>query len=245
MVKGTVLAVLFAVFASPLLTGTSTFHQDPWVSSSSAAGPQEAGEIGIHWQTDRVELSADALTLQLGDRTFTTEGAEFAITEAIHAKRNWTLLVRWTEDDHAHTLALNFRSKDTEWFVETINWFASGIAVPGGHPGYGTASFGAKIPTRTPPGQAFTGDLRRSTQGHVAPCDENDTGDPGFLTATAVLTIEGLHLSVVPRERSLVDKMLRALGLEGLLEEPFDLFERLCGPRDYPGGSLVGPDREG
>jgi hypothetical protein len=69
MVKRSALAVLFAVSASPLLTGAFAFHQDPWVSPSSAAGSQEAGEVGIHWQTDRVELSADALTLQLGDRT--------------------------------------------------------------------------------------------------------------------------------------------------------------------------------
>lgn len=215
-------APICAVTASLALAVMPASPQDVL---ASPVGPGEAdGPAAIHWQTDRVDLYADGLTLQLGDEAFSTEGAAVSVTEVVHNGRYWTLIASWTAEDHAHTLALNFRSNDRGWRVESITWLVSGIALPDGRPGYGVVSVGAANPTRTPPGQELAIDLMRSKQGDVVPCDATEAHEERPVSASAVLAFEGLRVSVTPRERSLLDKLLRSLGFD----EPFDLLERVC-----------------
>ena len=192
--------------------------------------PQQAGtaaastvEPAIHWRTDRMDLQADRLKVQLGDMTFTPEGAEVTLTEDVYRKGNWNLLAHWTADGHDNTLRLRFRSNDSDWYVETLDWWVSDLFMPDGRPGYGEFGRGATNATRTPLSETFTGDLQRPERGSLVPCSPGMSGVREALNVTAYVDIEGLRLTVTPRERSLPDKVLRFFRLDGLLDPPLSV----------------------
>jgi hypothetical protein len=166
-----------------------------------------------------VDLRADGIVLQLGDLTFSPEGAEVTLIEDVNARDFWYLYATWTIDGHDSILRLRFRSKTTDWYLDTIGWAVSDLVMPDGRPAMGSVAENARAMTRTPPGQPFRGDLSWSTKGYLAPCP-GDMSEAARLPAgvTASLALQGLRLSVTPRERSWSDKALRAIGHDDLLD---------------------------
>jgi hypothetical protein len=197
----------------------------------TAASLQADDDTAIHWRTDRVDLRADGLTLRRGDRIFEPGATAVTITEDIQTLGQWHLRAAWTDDGHSHVLELNFRAKDTDWWVETVAWWTSGLTLPDGRRGFGGASFGGADATRTPLGRTFVGDLESSAQAWFSLCDASEMEEHLAVGPRAALSFEGLRLSVSPRERSLLDKALRLIGLDGLLDEPFTLIDEACSER--------------
>jgi hypothetical protein len=187
------------------------------VASQSPAPAEEDSEV--HWQTDRVDLRADGIALQLGDLTFSPEGAEVTLIEDVHARGFWYLYATWTVDGHESILRLRFRSRPPDWYLDTIGWAVSDLVMPDGRRAMGSFAGDARDLTRTAPGRPFSGDLSWSTEGHLAPCP-GDMSEAARAPAgvTASLALEGLQLSVTPRERSWPDKALRAIGHDDLLD---------------------------
>ena len=183
--------------------------------------PSPAGEPpGFHWQTDRVDLRADGIALQLGDLTFSPEGADVTLVEDVHARGYWYVYATWAADGHENIVRLRFRSRAPDWFLDEVDWAVSDLVMADGRRAIGSFGETARDLTRTPPGRSFSGDLSWRAEGHLAPCssDASDERMPEGVEASLVL--DGLRLSVTPRERSDLDKAFRAIGLDGLLDPP-------------------------
>ena len=190
--------------------------------SAQVAGqsPSPAGEDSeVHWQTDRVDLRADGVGLQLGGLTFSPEGAEVTLIEDVHAKGFWYLYATWTVDGHESILRLRFRSRPADWYLDTIDWAISDLFMPDGRRAMGYFAGDASDLTRMPPGRPFSGDLSWSAEGYLVPCPGDVSEDARApVGVTASLALEGLRLSVIPRERPWPDKALSAIGLDDLLD---------------------------
>lgn len=207
------------------------------LASVAAVSPDD-GSDAIHWQTDRVDLRAESLTLELFDQTFSPDGVDVTIAEDASGKRRWYVDVRWTEDDHSHALVFNFRHSDDDWYVDSVAWWLDG-PVPLDHGGrYGFAAFQARNATRTPLERAFEGDVHRNGTGARAACEGARMGLVQVDRDGAALSIEGLRLTVAPRERSLVERALRFAGLTDELEQDVDLLAQDCSL----GGGNVTPE---
>lgn len=91
-----------------------------------------------------------------------------------------------------------------------------------------------KNATRTPLGQALTGEIRRSGNLVFRSCGDNGTGLHLEGIGRGDLSIEGLHLTVMPRERNVFERALRFLGLTRSLDRSIDLLAEDCDDSNPP-----------
>jgi len=216
-------AVIITVLSIAPPTGVLAAEQVDGLALPGVSWSLDGDEPAIHWQTDRVDLWAESLTLELFDQTFSPEGAAVTITDDLSGKRRWYVDVRWTQDEHTHALILNFRHNDTDWYVDS-------------------AAFRTRNLTRTPLGQAFTGDIQRSGTGVLASCEDTGIRLVEAVSDGGTLTLDGLHLTVAPRERNVFERALRYLGLTEGVEQDLGLLAEDCDDT----GVLwrIGPDRD-
>jgi len=235
-------AVIITVLSIAPPTGVLAAEQVDGLALPGVSWSLDGDEPAIHWQTDRVDLWAESLTLELFDQTFSPEGAAVTITDDLSGKRRWYVDVRWTQDEHTHALILNFRHNDTDWYVDTVNWWFDDPRPSDGRGRYGSAAFRTRNLTRTPLGQAFTGDIQRSGTGVLASCEDTGIRLVEAVSDGGTLTLDGLHLTVAPRERNVFERALRYLGLTEGVEQDLGLLAEDCDDT----GVLwrIGPDRD-
>ena len=202
----------------------------------------DSGADAILWRTDRIDLQAESLTLESFDRAFSPAGAAVTITEGESGQRRWYVDVRWTADKLDHALVLNFRSNDNDWFIDSANWWSDDPARMDNDERYSSSSFPMRNVTRTPLGQALTGDISRSGTSVTASCHDTGLAIVRVDADGGTLTIMGLHLTVAPRKASLFERALRFIGLTARPEQNLGFLAPDC---DDTGASWsVGPDSD-
>jgi hypothetical protein len=204
-VVGVVGTILVVVGGSAL----SDFRRS-FVAGSSG---QEDGPA-IHWRSAVVDLQADALTLTVGDETYTTEGVEVVVDAYDGDLGQWALYPRWVEDGETFWLYLSFSSDGERWEVHPWIW-REGVIGPGdgeyehwtgeGAPDYDPPNAFIEFPDSgisLPVGQAFVGDWTLTDRIVEPTCDARA---PDELAVT--MTFENLRLEVAPRSPTLFDQL--------------------------------------
>jgi hypothetical protein len=164
------LALLLVASATALvlLLGDADGPRPPAATPVAVSGPD-----GLHWQSGRVDLHAEGLRLEVGERVFTSIGRPI---EADGIDDDSTAIVaNWTEDGIPISIELAMgttASGFVHWWVEEIRVHVDGRTFRAVGPFFGS-----------PWGAAFEGDVALTLHG--------DDGE-------ATLTLDGLELSMAP-----------------------------------------------
>jgi hypothetical protein len=150
-----------------------------------------------------------------GGRVFSPAGAEVELAEDINTQDDWRLYAAWDQDGYSNLIYIDFFRKDDEWYALGLTWEVAGLTLTDGSPASGDFGLGSMNASRTPVGETYAGGLTHMLDGFVTPCQAAADGGHYGQNTDAVLSTQGLRLAVTPHERSIVDKALRFLRLNG------------------------------
>ena len=170
------LVILAGALAAWLLSGGS----DP-AGLGSGASPRGSDGDPVHWQTDVVDLQADAFSLAVNDFVFTLAGTEPTVQADSGSPGAPVLELAWVEHGVKQRMIWSFFHDESDWWVGEIrayDGFADGQWVRADGPFF-----------ESPLGAAYEGDVRVELVGDGRP------EDPGK-RVPAELALDGLRLSV-------------------------------------------------
>lgn len=182
-------ALLLAASAEPSLappaaTPPPTAEPEP---SPSPLPTWADTDRALDWHTDSVRLEATGLTLAVGGQSF--DAPSEVTTTGLLTPRRTSLEGGWTEDLVEQRLVVEIARDETDWWVERIRTYD-------GRRKAGWIDFaGLAVRTRTPLGEAWTGDLRASSSGAERKAYRKK--------GAATLAIDELRLSAFGPEGSL------------------------------------------
>lgn len=136
-------------------TGAPPAHATTHPSTTTATEPAHAGPF--HAETRQVLLTADAVTIRAGDKTFVTAAPVEVRGDPGEPKSYTTLELTWREHSVEMRLFIYFSSDGNEWWSDEIR------TSDGDDPGEWITYKGDFF--RRPLGQAFTGDFTVATPG--------------------------------------------------------------------------------
>jgi hypothetical protein len=164
------LLLVASVTALVLLLGDADGPRPPAATPVAVSGPD-----GLHWQSGRVDLRAEGLRLEAGERVFTSVGLPIRLETIDRRDAGPVIVANWTEDGIPISIELAMgttASGFVHWWVEEIRVHVDG------------RTFRAVGPFFLSPwGAAFEGDVALTLHG--------DDGE-------ATLTLDGLELSMAP-----------------------------------------------
>lgn len=201
-------------------------------------GAEDGDTRTIHWKSDVVDLSADSVTLRIGDETYTTEGADVVVDSSGY-EGQFGLDLAWAEDGHTFRLQLGFLSDDEGWELEPSLWLDGRyrrdelVALQGRsassrqpEPARITSrehvEFDPEGRIRMPLGEAYSGDWRLEGTIEVPVC-----GSEANQKVDVSLTFKNTTLVVTPRSPSFLDQIhddyfRRGTLLGDLIDGPLD-----------------------
>ena len=175
-----VVAFLLVIFTGTLAAWLLSGGSDP-AGLGSGASPRGSAGVPVHWQTDAVDLQADAFSLAVNGLVFTIDGTEPTVQADPGSPGSPVLELAWVEHGVKQRMVWSFFHDDSDWWVGEIrayDGFADGQWVRADGPFF-----------ESPLGEAYAGDVRIELVGEGRP------EDPGK-HVPAELALDGLRLSV-------------------------------------------------
>ena len=175
-----VVAFLLVIFTGTLAAWLLSGGPDP-AGLGSGASPRGSAGVPVHWQTDAVDLQADAFSLAVNGLVFTIDGTEPTVHADPGSPGTPVLELAWVEHGVKQRMIWSFLHDESDWWVGEIrayDGFADGQWVRADGPFF-----------ESPLGATYEGDVRIELVGDGRP------EDPGK-RVPAELALDGLRLSV-------------------------------------------------
>jgi hypothetical protein len=166
------LALLLVASATALLLllGDADGPRPPAATPMAVSGPD-----GLHWQTERIDLRAEGLRLEAGERVFTSVGRPIELETIDTRDARLLIVANWTEDGIPISIELAMGTTVGGF----VHWWAEEIRADiDGRPFRAVGPF-----FLSPWAVAFEGDVALTLQG--------DDGE-------ATLALDGLELTMAP-----------------------------------------------
>ena len=207
-IRLTMLGIAVMFLSSPLSPDAPLSPLDREVTSGSVSTPAVDRDPAIDWNTDHVDLRADAMRLRLGDTMLDAARADVKVHEWARNGNRIETRVRWNEAGGSHNLYFGFGPSGGQWRLSDVRYVQGAPGVR--QEGAPQSPFEFAVPQ--PTSASVTDAQDRATFRVDALVPVYSCDGPSSPSTEVLLELDGVRLDVTPPEWTIFDDLRVLLG---------------------------------